>query len=256
MLEESEDYILSQVASEILNRENNPKGEESYLERSSQITQLFVCSKCWHSENVQTSIEDHMSEHASNIVDSSQQCYFLAVEFTSRDGMKTKYGIKFFNENLIFYALPDEALSMGSHTSDECAGTVLDEQSQRASPTTEWSIQYSAQETQLPLGGNSGPSYNAINFSTKLQEGYYQNPSIFTEQTILSETVNLERKESLDSINLSYPTIIEDNLQPTYLPEHLDLFHPTYTSYVGEFDDGFTSFSGMHHTHLDASIIQ
>ena len=54
-----------------------------------------------------------MSEHASNIVDSSQQCYFLAVEFTSRDGMKTKYGIKFFNENLIFYALPDEESPIG-----------------------------------------------------------------------------------------------------------------------------------------------
>ena len=186
-----------------------------------------------------------MSEHASNIVDSSQHCYFLAVEFTSRDGMKTKYGIKFFNENLIFYALPDEALSMGAHTSDECAGTIPDERSQRASPTTEWSTQHSTWETQLPLEGNSGPSYNAIDFSMKSQEGYYQNPSTTTEQTILSSSVNIERMESFDSINpynLPYSTIIKDSLQPTYLPEHLDFFRPTYTPYVGEFDDGFTFF--------------
>ena len=192
-----------------------------------------------------------MSEHASNIVDSSQQCNFLAEEVTTKGGIKTRYAIKFFNENLIFYALPDEALSMGAHTSDECAGTIPDERSQRASPTTEWSTQHSIWETQLPLEGNSGPSYNAIDFSMKSQEGYYQNPSIPTEQTILSDSENLERIESFDSINpfnLPYPTIIEDNLQTTYLPEHLDFLHPTYTPYVGEFDDGFTFFSGLHHT--------
>ena len=136
-----------------------------------------------------------MSEHASNIVDSSQQCNFLAVEFTSRDGMKTKYGIKFFNENLIFYALPNEASSIGAYSSDECAGTIPDERSQRASPTTEWSTQHSTWEPRLSPGRNSGPSYNAIDFSMKLQEGYYQNPSIITEQTILSDSENLERME-------------------------------------------------------------
>ena len=198
-----------------------------------------------------------MSEHASNIVDSSQQCYFLAVEFTSRDGMKTKYGIKFFNENLIFYALPDEALSMGAHTSDECAGTIPDERSQRASPTTEWSTQHSIWETQLPLEGNSGPSYNAIDFSMKSQEGYYQNPSITTEQTILSDSVNPERMESFDSnnpSNLSFskqyanPAIIEENLQSIYLPEYLDSLYPSYIPHLGEFNDGFTFFTGMHRT--------
>ena len=192
-----------------------------------------------------------MSEHASNIVDSSQQCYFLAVEFTSRDGMKTKYGIKFFNENLIFYALPDEESPIGEYSGGECAGTVPDKQSQRSPPTTDWPLQHSTWETQLPLGGNSRLPWDAVYSSMKLQEGYYQYPSITTEQTILSDSVNLERIESLDSINLSnlpYPTIIEDNLQPTYPSEHFDFFHPTYTPYVGEFDDRFTFFSGLHHT--------
>ena len=173
----------------------------------------------------------------------------------TKGGIKTRYAIKFFNENLIFYALPDEALSMGSHTSDECAGTIPDERSQRASPTTEWSTQHSTWEPRLSPGRNSGPSYNAIDFSMKLQEGYYQYPSTTTEQTILSSSVNLERKESFDSINpynLPYPTIIEDNLQPTYLPEHFDFFHPSYIPHIGEFDDGFTSFTGMHHTYSDA----
>ena len=176
----------------------------------------------------------------------------------TKGGIKTRYAIKFFNENLIFYALPDEALSMGSHTSDECAGTVPDEQSQRASPTTEWSTQHSTWEPRLSPGGNSGPSYNAIDFSMKSQEGYYQYPSTTTEQTILSSSVNLERKESFDSINpynLPYPTIIEDNLQPTYLPEHFDFFHPSYIPHIGEFDDRRTSFSGMHHTHVDTTIV-
>ena len=173
----------------------------------------------------------------------------------TKGGIKTRYAIKFFNENLIFYALPNEASSIGAYSSDERAETIPDERSQRASPTTEWSTQHSTWEPRLSPGGNSGPSYNAIDFSTKLQEGYYQNPSIITEQTILSSSENLERMESLDSINpsnLSCLTIIEDNLQPTYLPEHFDFFHPTYIPHIGEFDDGFTSFSGLHHTYSDA----
>ena len=196
-----------------------------------------------------------MSEHASNIVDSSQQCNFLAEEVTTKGGIKTRYGIKFSLKNLVFCALQDEASSIGAYSSDECAGSVLDKQSQRSPQTTEWSIQHSTWETQLSLGGNSGPSCNAMDPSIKLQEGYYQNPSIITEQTILSSSENLERMESFDSINpsnLSCLTIIEDNLQPTYLPEHFDFFHPTYIPHIGEFDDGFTSFSGLHHTYSDA----
>ena len=190
-------------------------------------------------------MENHIIEHTSDVLDSSRKYFFTAVEFTTRDGIKTKYGIKFFNENLIFYTLQDKSSSIGAHTNDECAGTIPDEQSQRTSPTTEWSTQHSIWETQLPLEENSGPSYNAIDFSMKSQEGYYQNPSTTTEQTILSSSVNIERMESFDSINpynLPYPTIIKDSLQPTYLPEHLDFFRPTYTPYVGEFDDGFTFF--------------
>ena len=217
-----------------------------FLYQNSQITLSFVCSDCWHSEKTQAGIKDHVIKHASDVSDSSRRCFFTAVEFMTKGGIKTRYAIKFFNENLIFYALPDEALSMGSHTSDECAGTIPDERSQRASPTTEWSTQHSTWETQLPLGGNSGLPYDAVDFSIKSQEGYYQNPSTITEQTILSCSGNLERIESFDSINLPYPTIIKDNLQPTYLPEHLDFLHPTYTPYVGEFDDGFTFFSGLH----------
>ena len=176
----------------------------------------------------------------------------------TKGGIKTRYAIKFFNENLIFYALPNEASSIGAYSSDECAETIPDERSQRASPTTEWSTQHSTWEPRLSPGGNSGPSYNAIDFSMKSQEGYYQNPSIITEQTILSDSENLERMESFDSINpfhLSYPTIIEDNLQPTYLPEHFDFFHPSYIPHIGEFDDRRTSFSGMHHTHVDTTIV-
>ena len=191
-------------------------------------------------------MENHIIEHTSDVLDSSRKYFFTAVEFTTRDGIKTKYGIKFFNENLIFYTLQDKSSSIGAHTNDECAGTIPDEQSQRTSPTTEWSTQHSTWETQLPLGGNSGLPCDAVDFSIKSQEGYYQNPSTITEQTILSCSGNLERIESFDSINLPYSTIIKDNLQPTYLPEHLDFFHPTYTPYVGEFDDGFTFFSGLH----------
>ncbi|PAV15335.1 hypothetical protein PNOK_0909700 [Pyrrhoderma noxium] len=175
----------------------------------------------------------------------------------TKGGIKTRYAIKFFNENLIFYALPDEASSIGAHSSDECAGTIPDERSQRASPTTEWSTQHSTWEPRLSPGRNSGPSYNAIDFSMKSQEGYYQNPSIITEQTILSSSENLERMESLDSnnpSNLSFskqyanPAIIEENLQSIYLPEYLDSLYPSYIPHLGEFNDGFTFFTGMHRT--------
>ena len=169
----------------------------------------------------------------------SQQ-FFIVVELN-----RTRYGVKFLNENLIFCPLQDEPSSKRASSSDTCTREVLDERSQTDIPITEWSIQYPYQETQLHPGEYSGPPYDAVDPSIKLQEGYYQNPSIITEQTILSDSENLERMESFDSINppnLSCLTIIEDNLQPTYLPEHLDFFRPTYTPYVGEFDDGFTFF--------------
>ena len=216
-----------------------------FLYQNSQIILSFVYSDCWHSEKTQAGIKDHVIKHASDVSDSSRRCFFTAVEFMTKGGIKTRYGIKFFNENLIFYALPNEASSIGAYSSDECAGTIPDERSQRASPTTEWSTQHSTWEPRLSPGRNSAPSYNAIDFSMKSQEGYYQNPSTITEQTILSSSVNIERMESFDSINpynLPYSTIIKDSLQPTYLPEHLDFFRPTYTPYVGEFDDGFTFF--------------
>ena len=147
----------------------------------------------------------------------SQQ-FFIVVELN-----KTRYGVKFLNENLIFCPLQDEPSS----------------------------VQYSTPETQLYPGGNPGPPYNADDSSMKVQEELFSYPSIPVEQTILSDSVNLERIESLDSINLSnlpYPTIIKDNLQPTYPSKHFDFFHPIYTPYIGEFDDGFTFFSGLHYT--------
>ena len=203
------------------------------------ITQSFECFDCRDLEKTQTSIEDHVKEHASVVIYPSQQ-FFIVVELNER----TRYGVKFFDENLIFCPLQDEPSS----------------------------IQHSTRETQLHPGGKSGPFYNPDDSRMKLQEGYYQNPSITTEQTILSESVNLERKGSFDSnnpSNLSYPkqsintSLIEDYSQPNYLQpsylsqlytEQIDSFDSSFVQQDGEFNE-FEFFHELSCTHTDTRIV-
>ena len=197
-----------------------------------QITQSFVCFNCR---------------------DSSQQ-FLIVVELNER----TRYGVKFLNENLIFCPLQDEPSSS----------------------------QFPTWETQLHPEGNSGPSYDAVDSgpsydavdpNTKLQEGYYQNPSITIEQTILSDSKNLERIESFDSFNSSdllYPkqstntSLIEDYPQPNYsqpsysqpsylsrlYTEQIDSFDSLFIQQDGEFD-GFEFFYDLLYTCTDTTIV-
>ena len=194
-------------------------------------------------------MEDHVKEHASVVIYPSQQ-FFIVVELNER----TRYGVKFLNENLIFCPLQDEPSSKGASSSDTCTREVLDERSQTDIPITEWSIQYPYQETQLHPGEYSGPPYDAVDPSIKLQEGYNQNPSTTTGQTILSSSENLERKGSFDSFNpsnLSYPkqsintSLIGENPQPNYsqhsylsqiYTEPIDFFDSSFIQQNGEFD--------------------
>ena len=201
----------------------------------------------------------------------SQQ-FFIVVELN-----RTRYGVKFLNENLIFCPLQDEPSSKRASSSDTCTREVLDERSQTDIPITEWSIQYPYQETQLHPGEYSGPPYDAVDPSIKLQEGYNQNPSITAEQTILSEPQTLERKESFDSNNLSdlsYPqqsintSLIEDYLQLNYLQpnysqhsylsqlhtEQIDSFDLSFTQQNGEFN-GFEFFYGLPCARTDTTIV-
>ena len=173
----------------------------------------------------------------------SQQ-FFIVVELN-----KTRYGVKFLNENLIFCPLQDEPSS----------------------------VQYSTPETQLYPGGNPGPPYNADDSSMKVQEELFSYPSIPVEQTILSEPQTLERKESFDSNNLSdlsYPqqsintSLIEDYLQLNYLQpnysqhsylsqlhtEQIDSFDLSFTQQNGEFN-GFESFYGLPCARTDTTIV-
>ena len=148
---------------------------------------------------------------------------------------RTRYGVKFLNENLIFCPLQDEPSS----------------------------VQYSTPETQLYPGGNPGPPYNADDSSTKVQEELFSYPSIPVEQTTLSEPQTLERKESFDSNNSSYPQqsintpLIEDYLQPSYLSqlytEHIDSFDSSFVQ-NDEFN-GFEFFHELSCTRTDTRIV-
>ena len=190
-----------------------------------KITQSFVCFNCR---------------------DSSQQ-FFIVVKLNER----TRYGVKFLDENLIFCPLQDEPSS----------------------------TRHSTWEIQLHPEGNSGPPYDAVDPSIKLQEGYNQNPSTTTGQTILSEPSNLERKESFDSFNSSnllYPELsintspIEDYPQPNYsqhsYSQHSYLqpnyFSRLYTEQIDSFDSLFVQqhgelefFYDLPCTHADTTIV-
>ena len=183
-------------------------------------------------------MEDHVKEHASVVIYPSQQ-FFIVVELNER----TRYGVKFLDENLIFCPLQDEPSS----------------------------TQHSTWETRLHPEGNSGPPYDAVDPSIKLQEGYNQNPSITTEQTILSSSDNLERKGSFDSFdpsNLSYPqksintSLIEDYSQPNY--SQFTYLSQLYTEQIDSFDssfvqngdfNGFEFFYDSPYTCTDTTII-
>ena len=129
--------------------------------------------------------------------------------------------------------MQDGDSSLEAIPSDE--GLEVDEQVWvRPKPTKQPPPPHDVQESRLPPGGGFTPTYDINEASTASQEGFFSYPSIYAEQTTLSNLANLERKGTSGPINF-YNTPYSSLDNQNYF-ESLYLSHPyagpTNSSYL------------------------
>ena len=146
-------------------------------------------------------MKNHVNCKHATVSLSRNRRYFMAVDVTTRKGGRTKrHGIRFFKETLLFCRIQDRDSSLEAIPSDE--GLDLDDQNWvRPEQTKQPSPPHDVQESRLPPGGGFTPTFDINEANTASQEGLFSYPSIYAEQTTLSETTNLERKGSSGPIN-------------------------------------------------------
>ncbi|PAV20146.1 hypothetical protein PNOK_0508000 [Pyrrhoderma noxium] len=147
------------------------------------------------------------------------------------------------------------------------SAAVLTDRSQRNPSPTECSLPRSVWGSQPLPRDNYGLSSNINEAITTSQEGNFSNPSTNAEQTTtMSESTNLERKESFDPNNFwdeSYPSYHssnnEDFFKRTYLHQPNEQIDPSYPLYIpqdGESNTGFGIFSELPQIRTDTAIVQ
>ena len=139
----------------------------------------------------------------------------MAVDVTTRNGGRTKrHGIRFFKDTLLFCRIQDRTSSLEAIPSDEGPEMDLDEQNRANLSPTKQSSPHDVRWSQIPPGGGFTPSYEINEASTASQEGLFSYPSIYEEQTTLSDLTNLERKGSsgpIDLYNTPYSSLDNQN---------------------------------------------
>ena len=259
--------------------------------QSMQITHKFACSICGRVYASQRSIKAHIKYHEnlSFLQDKDGQNVepFNVVE--AEEGMwKKTYVVKFHKAVLCFCALdyeqdtdlyPDETAGetatrstrvntpRGINSTKGRSAAVLTDRSQRNPSPTECSLPRSVWGSQPLPRDNYGLSSNINEATTTSQEGNFSDPSTNAEQTTtMSESTNLERKESFDPNNFwdeSYPSYHssnnEDFFKHTYLHQPNEQIDPSYPLYIpqdGESNTGFGIFSELTQIRTDTAIVQ
>ena len=168
----------------------------------------------------------------------------MAVDVTTRKGGRTRrHGIRFFKDTLLFCRIQDNTSSLEAIPSDEGSNMNLDEPVWVSPEPTKQLPPYDVQESQIPPGGSFTPMYNINEASMASQEGLFSYPSIYAEQTTLSDTTNLERKGTSGPINFyntPYSSLDNENyFESVYLSQ--PYVEPTNSSYLLSLphDDGF-----------------
>ena len=184
----------------------------------------------------------HVNCKHATISLSRNRRYFMAVDVTTRKGGRTRrHGIRFFKDTLLFCRIQDRTSSLEAIPSDE--GSDLDEQNRVGPERTKQLPPHDVWESQIPPGGGFTPTYNINEASTVSQEGLFSYPSIYEEQTTLSDQTNIERKGSSDPINFyntPYSSLDNQNyFESVYLSQ--PYVEQTNSSYLLSLphDDGF-----------------
>ena len=160
---------------------------------------------------------------------------------TRKGGRTKRHGIKFFKETLLFCRIQDRTSSLEAIPSDEGSNMNFDERDRVGPKRTKQPPPHDVQESQIPLAGGFTPSYEVNEASTASQEGLFSYPSIYAEQTTLSDSANIERKGSSGPINFyntPYSSLDNENyFESVYLSQ--PYAEPTNSSYLLPHDDGF-----------------
>ena len=165
----------------------------------------------------------------------------MVVEITNKGGRTKRHEIKFLGEWLLFYPVRDSSLEV--IPSDEGPEMDLDEQNRANLSPTKQSSPHDVRWSQIPPGGGFTPSFDINEASTASQEGLFSYPSIYAEQTTLSDTTNLERKGTSGPINFyntPYSSLDNENyFESVYLSQ--PYVEQTNSSYLLSLphDDGF-----------------
>ena len=177
-------------------------------------------------------MKNHVSLKHATVSLSRNRRYFIAVDVTRKGGRTRRHGIRFFKEALVFCRIQERTSLLEAIPSDE--GSDLDEQNRVGPERTKQLPPHDVWERQIPPGGGFTPTYNINEASTVSQEGLFSYPSIYEEQTTLSETTNLERKGSsgpIDLYNTPYSLLDNQNyFEPAYLSH--PYAEPTNSSYL------------------------
>ena len=181
---------------------------------NSRVTHTFNCSFCGYSLKTERGMIRHVSRKHTIVSPSRNQTFYMVVEITNKGGRTKRHEIKFLDERLLFYPVQDRDSSVEAIPSDEGSEMDLDEQNRANLSPTKQSPPHDVRWSQLPPGGGFTPTYNINEASTVSQEGLFSYPSIYAEQTTLSETTNLERKGSsgpIDLYNTPYSSLDNQN---------------------------------------------
>ena len=189
-------------------------------------------------------MKNHVNCKHATISLSRNRRYFMAVDVTTRKGGRTKrHGIRFFKETLVFCRIQERTSLLEAIPSDEGSNMNLDEQAWVSPKRTKQPPPHDEQESQIPLGGGFTPSFDINEASMASQEGLFSYPSIYAEQTTLSDSANIERKGSSGPINFyntPYSSLDNENyFESIYLSQ--PYVEPTSSSYLLSLprDDGF-----------------
>ena len=213
------------------------------ISSNSRVTDAFECTFCGHSLRTRRGMKNHVNCKHATVSLSRNRRHFMVVDVTRKGGRTRRHGIRFFKEALVFCRIQERTSLLEAIPSDKGSNMNFDEQAWVGPKRTKQPPPYGVQESRLPPGGGFTPSFDINEASTASQEGLFSYPSIYAEQTTLSDTTNLERKGTSGPINFyntPYSSLDNQNyFESIYLSQ--PYVEPTNSSYLLSLphDDGF-----------------
>ena len=186
-------------------------------------------------------MKNHVNCKHATVSLSRNRRHFMVVDVTRKGGRTRRHGIRFFKEALVFCRIQERTSLLEAIPSDEGSNMNLDEPVWVSPEPTKQLPPYDVQESQIPPGGSFTPMYNINEASMASQEGLFSYPSIYAEQTTLSDSANIERKGTSGPINFyntPYSSLDNENYFESLYLSH-PYAEPTNSSYPLSQDSEF-----------------